>query len=249
MKPILASGGYKRPLHTPTMSQPLADRAVLNAGFYGPLRNRQRPATESQNSVAAPVVVLFENSCPSAVLGQIPNVVVDSVKRHAVRPFAHIGEKILEDHPSFANRNASATVVFKIGVPRVKTPFLHRRPSLIYRRLSTRGCVPVTSSPFLIHAVTDFHVASPHMRNRTLSLFRAVNAPKDTPSTAVTGLGVVQEHEILHTCSGLNSFVFRHSSHGLIFSLVGWLGKHYNQHENKPETLVAAFKAAGGEIA
>lgn len=83
-----------------------------------------------QASASSLVLTLLEGCRPSAIVGSIGTVIVDTLDRQSRRRFAHILNKGLETiTPALANRDAAAAVVLKSLVVRIETSLLHRRPA------------------------------------------------------------------------------------------------------------------------
>lgn len=81
---------------------------------------------------ASPVRVLLGERGPAAIAWfVVPGRVRPAVKRHALRPVAHVSEETAEFKPSFADSDAAATVVRVRGVPLVEAPGDHPGPGVM----------------------------------------------------------------------------------------------------------------------
>lgn len=65
---------------------------------------------------------LFFPRRPSAVLGRVGAVIVDSVKSHALRPLAHICEEVRELIPALADSDPTTAIVRVASCIRIETP-------------------------------------------------------------------------------------------------------------------------------
>lgn len=75
------------------------------------------------------VVCLLSCCGPSAVVGRVVAIGVDTVKRVFTRwSFAHVSNKVFKREPTLTNRNSSATVIFKPCITGVATPRAYPSP-------------------------------------------------------------------------------------------------------------------------
>lgn len=74
------------------------------------------------------VPLLLKRSCPSAILGGIVSIIIDSIQRCSFRTLTHIGYKVRKNRPPFAYFDAPSSISVKPFEIRVGAPLLHRRP-------------------------------------------------------------------------------------------------------------------------
>lgn len=99
-----------------------------------------------QMELASLVVGLLPGSGPAAVAGLIVPVVVDTVERSADRPFAHVGQEVDEDKPTFTDLDASAMPI--AGVVGASSATLeHGRPGAISGRGEAANACAVRKRP------------------------------------------------------------------------------------------------------
>lgn len=108
----------------------------------------------------AAVVDLLFWSRPAAIGRGIPLVVVDAVERHSCGWLAHVGKKIQEIIPPFANGYASTSPISKAFVLRVGASLLHGVPS------------PVSGRGFGRMPVDEIEIAAKASATRCLSLLQ-----------------------------------------------------------------------------
>lgn len=97
---------------------------------------------------STPIAILLRTRGPSAIAGLIVAVVVDSIKRAAHWPLAHVREKCLETvSPSLAHTDASAAVVWITDSRRIKATTLGRVP----RAMGSRGLAVATVPVLELH--------------------------------------------------------------------------------------------------
>ena len=97
---------------------------------------------------ATPVVGLLFGGRPAAIAGSIRTVVVDALERHSQWGLAHIGEEILEDQPSFADRNAACAVGWEFKGFGIEAAGLHRAPASVRGRGRASWSVAVLETAF-----------------------------------------------------------------------------------------------------
>lgn len=98
-------GCFKRPMFQPPQHCGFAD-----ADSPSPFGRTERHPVKGDAQSCVPVVVLLFAISPFAVIGAVAFVVVDSLKRHAVRWQAHISSEIGRIVPALANNNAAPAV-------------------------------------------------------------------------------------------------------------------------------------------
>jgi hypothetical protein len=76
-------------------------------------------------------VCLLLHGRPAHIAGLIVPVVVDTIQSCLQWTFAHIGKKILELSPPFANRDASAAIIREVFKIRIPTTIKHLGPACV----------------------------------------------------------------------------------------------------------------------
>lgn len=87
----------------------------------------------------SPVFGLLRARRPAAIGWKVILVVVNAIKRQAVRAFTHISKKIDEIVPAITDSNPSAAVVFKPSVVFVTAPSKHAGPRQVCGAASING--------------------------------------------------------------------------------------------------------------
>ena len=115
-----------------------ASQSVPNSyGPYGgpwimaPLRERFCLTEGGEYDAGAAIGVLFRRGGPSTVARLVVAVIVNTINRFSNRWFAHIGQKVLELLPSFADSNAAAAVSAPVSVLWVGASVAHASPARI----------------------------------------------------------------------------------------------------------------------
>lgn len=212
----------KRSVYRPAVSKSLYESVLLHAERLCPLTDSEFFSVKLDPCVGSPVVVLLSSCSPAAILRRVSGFIVSTFQGHTRRAFSQVRKKVLEAfEPSAANENSTPTVIREAGVRWVHASFLHRGPRSVSHSLSARGCVPVTSCPCSIHAMTGLHIPGSDMGYRSLPFFSTKQALERSPSAAVTRRCVVKEHEIVHNSSRLDSLVYWYSRHGGRLYLMG----------------------------
>jgi hypothetical protein len=81
------------------------------------------------------VIELLFRSRPSTVSRFVISVVVGkAVQCFATRTFTHIGQEIVEIHPSFANIYSAPTVIFRTRMIQIEAALFHRSPTSVGAR-------------------------------------------------------------------------------------------------------------------
>lgn len=111
----------------------------LDIKFSRPFRNGVRFAVACNEVISSRVTALFELCSPAAIFGRVVTVVVNPVYRMFRRwSQAHVFTKSLKTiDPTFANCNASASIVTKVWCFRVSASLDDVFPSVILRRFVT----------------------------------------------------------------------------------------------------------------
>lgn len=123
-------------IDTPSVAEPLFQRALFDAEFVGPTGKRIGAALIRQKPVVPLVVALFLHGRPSHVAVDIVPIGVDAVDRHVpAGALADVSEKGREvGFPFSGDSNASAAIDMKVGVRLVVAAGLHGGPRDIFRR-------------------------------------------------------------------------------------------------------------------
>lgn len=123
-------------LKKPAFAQSFVKQRATYSGVVSPLRHRARHSVVGDVHVGGSVVALLFGRGPAAISLLVVTVVVFSVKlMFGRRASAHVGYEVVEQHPSFANLDASS------AVPAVHAGFgicassFHRAPNAILRRI------------------------------------------------------------------------------------------------------------------
>jgi len=107
---------------------PLAYRFLRESQLLTPLSHGFRFTVERDKSIVAAIVVLLLVGCPSAVIRNITQIVVDSFQRHICRPLAHVGKEIRKSQPRIADGNSATSVTGICSVGWFRTPAYHTSP-------------------------------------------------------------------------------------------------------------------------
>lgn len=119
-----------------SFSGPRNDGVRFEGGFFRQFASKIFLAFNHQFDRVAPVFVLLFLNGPSAISRLIVSIIVDTVKRSSVRSFSHVGNEIPKTFaPSFANANASGTVVLVSAIGWVSAALHHRAIASIKRVL------------------------------------------------------------------------------------------------------------------
>jgi hypothetical protein len=125
------------------------DGCNLDACLFSPIGSSHGFAIKCKEHIAAPVSVLLSHGDPSAIRWRIAFRVVDSIYRHILGAFTHIGKEALKLAPSFAQGYASAPVVFIGMVVAVIASFLNALPNMV----GTSSAFPVGSGSCTRHFI------------------------------------------------------------------------------------------------
>ena len=102
---------------------------MTHAGFSTPLGECLRSAGVSDKAVGAGVIGLRVLIGPAAILRRVIAVSVDAVKRHAVRPLAHVGQEVFERiAPTVANLYSTTAIPLVTPYIGVGASRLHSGP-------------------------------------------------------------------------------------------------------------------------
>jgi hypothetical protein len=126
----------QRTLHGPTVSQTRADAVVRDVHSLCPFRHREGFPSEGQPTIRRQVSRLLLASSPSAVVGAIPEVVIDPLDRSfGFGTTSHIFQETPKISPLETDRDASPTVVGVLGNVRVGASLDHPLPLAVLRDL------------------------------------------------------------------------------------------------------------------
>lgn len=124
-------------VNCPTLRQSRNDRSTRDTCAPGPILDAHGLAIHGEKARFARVQNLLSARSPSAVVRRIRAVVVDAVDRMVLRwPRTHVGKKVSERvAPTFADENASASVVGIGDVVPVVAASVHGHPRQMFRRV------------------------------------------------------------------------------------------------------------------
>ena len=111
--------------------------------------------------IGSPILRLLGGRCPSAIVGRIRLHIVDSVKRHTLRGFTHVAQKIHEAIPSGINGYTASSVFMISGVSWRVAPSFHALPSSISSRPRASAIVGVTVKD--VCHMTHHNVSAPYV--------------------------------------------------------------------------------------
>lgn len=94
-----------------------------------------------QDSISARVSGLFLSRSPAAVVFEVTERIVHSLKRHPFRSVTHVSQKVLKRSPLFADRNATRSIAPKLI--RVFTAVIHITPRLVRRAFGVMASMAV----------------------------------------------------------------------------------------------------------
>lgn len=141
----------------------MMQRCVRNAGALAPIFKAERQAVKRKESSSRGVATLLRDRCPFAVSGRIVAVVVNPFQGQAIRTRSHVGEKLGKVvYPLLANGYASAAVVLKPLVRRVRASLFHAVPACVFWRVLTvyRTAVDWRPANFVVQATATSGAAA-----------------------------------------------------------------------------------------
>lgn len=117
----------------PTCSQSSSDCMVaFKIQLSAPLNFCHCDTFISKMFTVSPIRLLLMACSPSAIFRIVISVIINAVKRVFIcRTWSHVGNKIVEQKPSFANRNPSTSVMTKEFYIRISAASFHCAPSKI----------------------------------------------------------------------------------------------------------------------
>lgn len=93
---------------------PVVQPLVWNAQSFCKLRQRNSLAVVLAKHRQSSISHLRSVIRPSAIFWRVVAVVVYAIKRHSIRPWPHVGKKVLKLGPAIADRYTSAAIVLKL---------------------------------------------------------------------------------------------------------------------------------------
>jgi hypothetical protein len=106
----------------------------MKAKLASPLRHTELSTVQLKQDIPSSVIELNAIGSPIAVSLVVAQIIVSAFKSQSVRPNSHVRQEIRKEHPSLANGDASASVVWILPMSRLQTSSLHVLPSAIRRR-------------------------------------------------------------------------------------------------------------------
>ncbi len=119
--------------HGPSPVESRLEPAIGHSITLGDLGNTGGNSIHRNQAIPARVALLGLRRSPLAILGRVAHSILDSLKAFAGRTVSHIGVKVGERVPPFADRDASAAVGIPSGVVRVPASIQHRCPNSVNR--------------------------------------------------------------------------------------------------------------------
>ena len=132
-----------RALHAPARVEALSNHARWQSTFAFPLRDRLRAIVQRDLARGARVDALFLLCRPSAILGRVGAVVVDTIETVQIassaaligRLWSHVGVKVREGlHPAVTDSNPACAVVLIARILRIRTALFDSQPHDVFRR-------------------------------------------------------------------------------------------------------------------
>lgn len=129
------SGGGNRFDYSHTLHHPLVDGSVSNTVFLDPHGKGFGHASDFNESRIASIDALLSPRRPTAVVGGVVSVRVDTVEGvFCRRGFAHVCKEVLESLPAVANRYSAPSVELEKSSVRVPAAGFHVLPSRVNLR-------------------------------------------------------------------------------------------------------------------
>lgn len=102
-------------------------------GDHSPLPTRPRRilARAGDRKGVAAIMALLNSRCPSAIRPLVVSIVIDSVKSHALRSFAHIGEEIGVCSPALKDRDSAPAIAYPSRILWIGTALDHAHPGVV----------------------------------------------------------------------------------------------------------------------
>lgn len=120
--------------HSPSewpFGQALLKGRVCHSELGCPLAERLALAAPFDHAVASLVSALADRRGPPTIPRAVPLAVVDAVKARSRRLDTHVRKKVSKGPPPLAHHDASAPVVCKMPVLRIRAPLRHPDPRVI----------------------------------------------------------------------------------------------------------------------
>lgn len=97
------------------------------------------------------VTHLLRDCRPPAVVRHVMSIIIDTIKRQALRAWSHIDQKVLEaTQPAFTDSDTATAVVLELVVIRIQAPAFHRCP----RAVLTSCLLPCGLAVLVMHGVS-----------------------------------------------------------------------------------------------
>lgn len=112
----------------------------------------------SKMFTVSPIGLLLVPCSPSAIFRSVISIIVNTVNRMFIcRTWPHVGNKVVEQEPSFANGNPSTSVMLKEFYIRISAASLHCTPSKIFGLTKIPFFLALNTAARL--AVTRFNIS------------------------------------------------------------------------------------------
>lgn len=121
----------ERTLNGPAFFESGCDRSAMQPEFSAPFRFGHRDSQERELSGNTSVILVLHSGSPAAIFWRVISIIVDSVDlMFGCGSFAHVLNKCFDGmQPTFANRDASTSVVPVCPLLRIRTTILHAAPN------------------------------------------------------------------------------------------------------------------------
>lgn len=171
---MIAQWTSQRVFGAPAEIYPSLQRIGSHSLFSRPSRDRQRLALICEQVIPARVATLFQGSRPSAILGRIGAVVINSLEARAFRAFTNISQEVFKDVPALADGDASPPIAREGVISGLLAAANHVLPLVVDQRLA-HSVGPVANAPKrLAVAAAAFGVPAPKSRTQNDGLLAAV---------------------------------------------------------------------------
>jgi len=119
----------------PTPVQAFEDTVVSDASFFSPCCNTHGSTVCGDSSRASSVALLLSLRSPYAITRRVIPIIIYALKRHTRWAPPHVGKKVFELHPSFADFDASTAVSYVRSICFRAASSFHAAPTAIRRRV------------------------------------------------------------------------------------------------------------------
>lgn len=124
------------------------DHMIGKPSALGPVREKQRLASEGERVTGSSISSLLCSGSPTAITGIIVPVVVDSVDGGRYRrAWTHIGEEVLERVPARTDRDSASAIDRIFGVSGIMAPVSYPHPSYVLNCSHAPRTMPVGGHP------------------------------------------------------------------------------------------------------